>query len=756
MSVSRRSDLPVFASRRDLLKAGALAIGFSLIGLPRHASALSMGPFPGYAPGPSPALKAVDSWIVLHEDNTATLLTGRSELGQGSLTGLLQIAAEELDLTMTQIRSGPSETGIAPETGETDASSSIEVAGALVRQAAAEARQHLLKLASAKLGTPVEQLRVEAGIVSTAGSPARSVRYGELLKGRRFELDFTGKAPLKRPEEYKLVGTSVPRANVRQKVTGEFTYMQSLRVPGMLHGRVVRPRGQGPYGRVAKVLSVDESSIANIPGVRVVRRNNFIGVVAPKEWDAIRAAQQLRVQWETVSGLPGSDKVHAALRAAKTQDSVILQQGDVDAAFKTAAHVASGDFKGPYQAHAPFAPHCAIAGVGDDGAMVYCSTQGIYVTRMEVGRVTGLPLDKIRVQHVEGSGTYGPSCFHDVAQAAAILSQSVGQPVRVQFMRWDEFGWDPYGPGHYAQTRVAADAQGKLVAYQYDGWQHGWVNTEMSEEMAQGTEAIDPPSGPARVVNKFNAGAMYDIPNRLLNNHHVSAKHGFLRGSALRSPIDLAISFASEQLIDELALKLGMDPVEFRRRNTSNPRWLGVLDAVTEASKWTPGKWTVGASKKRSEGPILKGHGVALGTHFASYGAAIAEVEVHRDTGEVRVTHLYGALDAGLVVNPGLVESQIMGMLIQATSRVLKEEVTFTQERVTSLDWSSYPVLRFDEHPNITAMIVQRRNEKSTGAGEETMGAAAGAIANAVFDATGVRFRQFPLTPARVKAALSA
>jgi nicotinate dehydrogenase subunit B len=751
--MSASPDQPLSAARRELLKASALAIGFSLAGLPRQLSALSMGPFPGNAPGPSPARNAVDSWIVLHEDDTATLLTGRSELGQGSLTGLLQIAAEELDLTMAQIRSGPVETSIAPESGETDASSSIEVAGALVRQAAAQARQHLLQLASAKLRVPVDQLRVEAGVVSTAGSPGHSVRYGELLKGRRFEIELTGNARIKRPEEYKIVGRSVPRANVLEKVTGAFTYMQSLRVPGMLHGRVVRPPGQGPYGRIAQLLSVDESSIAGIPGVRVVRKNNFVGVVAPKEWDAIRAAQQLQVKWQTAAGLPGSDKVHEALRAAKTQDSVILRQGNVDAAFKTAAHVSSGDFMGPYQAHAPFAPHCAIADVRTDGAMIYCSTQGIYVTRMEVGRVTGLPLDKIRVQHVEGAGTFGPSCFHDVAQAAALLSQSVGRPVRVQFMRWDEFGWDPYGPGHCAQARIAADAQGKLLAYQYDGWQHGWINTEVSEELALGTEAIVPPSGPARVVNNANAGGMYDIPNRLLNNHHVSAKDGFLRGSALRSPIDLAISFASEQLIDELAVKVGMDPVEFRRRNLSNPRWLGVLDAVTEASKWVPRKPT---PRSENNGPILKGRGVALGTHFVSHGAAVADVEVHRNTGEVRVTHLYGALDAGLVINPDLVESQIMGMLIQATSRVLKEEVTFTQERVTSLDWNSYPVLRFDEHPNITAIVVQRHEEKSTGAGEETMGAAAAAIANAVFDATGVRFHQFPLRPARVKPALSA
>lgn len=732
-------------SRRRLLRGGALVVGFSIAGVSVNVAAVSPGPFPGHVPGPVPDLKKIDSWIVIHSDNTASLLSGRSEIGQGGILGLLQIAAEELDLSMAQMRSGETTTGKAPETGETDASSTIDMAGKLVRQAAAEARQCLLGMAATKLAVSADWLTVRDGIVRLTGSPSVAVSYGDLIGPGRLNVKMSGNAPLKPRDSYRIVGKSVPRMNIKEKVTGRFTYMQGVSVPGMLHGRVVRPRGQGPYGKVARVLAVDAASIADIPGVQIVRKGAFVGVVAEKEWDAVRTAERLAVTWEKLDGLPGDAGLHAAMRKAKTEDRVILETGTVGEAFAQAAHVVSATYKAPYQAHAPFAPNCALADVTKSGAKVFCTTQGIYVTRMEVGRVTGIPLENIVVEHVEGSGTYGPSCYHDVAQAAAIMSQSVGRPVRVQFMRWDEFGWDGYGPAHLADVRVAADKQGKIVAYQYDGWQHGWIGTEMSEEMALGTPAPASPSGPARVVNKANAGAMYVIPNKLLNNHHVAASDGYLRGNPLRSPVDLAISFASEQSIDELGRRLRLDPVEFRRRNMTDERWIGVLDAVVKAAGWKEG------STRARKGHVLKGRGVALGTHFVSYGAAIADVEVNLRTGVIRVTHLYGVLDCGLAINPGLVEAQILGMLTQATSRVLKEEVVFSKQAVTSLDWGTYPVLRFDEHPEVTAIVIQQLSQPSTGAGEEAMGAAAGAIANAVYDATGVRFHEFPLTPERVK-----
>jgi CO/xanthine dehydrogenase Mo-binding subunit len=392
--------------------------------------------------------------------------------------------------------------------------------------------------------------------------------------------------------------------------------------------------------------------------------------------------------------------------------------------------------------------------VTPDSALVICSTQDVYGTRNTLAAVLGLPPAKVRVQFYEGSGTYGHSCYDDAAQAAAILSQLAGKPVRLQFMRWDEHGWDLYGPAHVGEVRAAADANGKIIAYQYDGWQHNWSAVETSAQLALGTPAAPWRFGAAQSVNPNDCGGMYAIPNVRLINHEVPAL-GYLRGAWLRSPLDLSFSFASEQTIDDLARQLGIDAYEFRKRNIANERWMGVLDAVAKAAKWEPRPpaWKVSASP--ADAKILSGQGIGLGTHLTSYGAAVAEIEVNKETGQVIVKHMYGAIDAGLAVNPAFIENQISGQLVQATSRMLHEEVTFNKTNVTSLDWNSYPILRFEECPEVTPVVVQRTDQKSTGAGEEVMAAAAGAIANAFFDATGVHMREFPLTPKRVLASLT-
>jgi CO/xanthine dehydrogenase Mo-binding subunit len=524
--------------------------------------------------------------------------------------------------------------------------------------------------------------------------------------------------------------------------------MQHVRLPGMLHGRVVRPRGQSAYGAGAKVLSIDESSIRGIAGARVVRLGDFVGVVAANEWDAIRAAQQLKVTWNTNPTLPGSDGLHQQMRAAKTDDSVVRERGYVTGAFASAAHVVSQNCRGPYQAHAPFGPNCAIADVTADSALVMCSTQDIYTLRNTLARIVGLPAAKVRVQYYEGSGTYGHSCHDDVAEAAAILSKE-GKPVRLQFMRWDELGWDNYGPAHVGEARAAANSEGKIVAYEYHGWQHHWSTVETSDQLAFGTAAAERPGVGAQGINPLTLASMYDIPNLKLVNHHLNGLE-YLKGAWLRSPLDLSLSFASEQAIDQLAFLLKMDPYEFRQKNMTDVRWLGVLDAVAQAAKWTPRP----AASKLANGKVVSGRGIGIGTHLASYGAAVAEIEVNTETGKVVAKRMYGAIDAGLVVNPGNVENQISGQLVQTASRMFKEEVTFNTTNVTSLDWNSYPVLRFEECPEVFPIVVQRLNERSSGAGEEVMAGAAAAIANAFFDATGVRMTQFPFTPTRVLAAL--
>ena len=542
----------------------------------------------------------------------------------------------------------------------------------------------------------------------------------------------------------------MPRVDVPDKVSGAYVYMQHVRVPDMLHGRIVRPRGQGAYGAGARIASIDATSIAGIPGARLVRKGDFLGVVAAQEWDAVRAAEQLRVAFDVPPRLPTEAGLFEAMRASPSTDSAIVDTGDVPAALAAAAHVVSATYHGPYQSHAPFAPSCALADVDAEHALVLCSTQFPDGVRNMLAATLGLSADRVRVRYYEGAGVFGRACHDDCALAAAVMSQAVGRPVRVQFMRWDELGWDNYGPAHLADVRAGVDAAGNIVAFEYHGWHHGWNTAETSQELALGAPVQPPVSGGARLVNKETLSGVYAMPNVRLVNHHVPGLDGFLKGGNLRSPMDLSISFASEQTIDELAHAVRMDPVAFRRRNITDRRWLDVMDAVARAAGWTPRV----ANSAAADGDVAAGRGIALGTHIVSRGAALADVLVNRRTGEIRVTHLYGALDAGLAVNPALIENQIEGMLVQATSRALIEEVRFTPTNVTSLDWKSYPVLRFADHPEVTPIVVQRLGERSTGAGEEVMGAAVGAIANAVFDAVGVRLRHYPMTAERVRAAL--
>jgi nicotinate dehydrogenase subunit B len=734
-------------SRRDLLKGGGvLIVGFSIGGVPAAMAAR------GDVAGP-PDANAIDSWIAIHADNTATIYFGKIEMGQGNTTGLLQIAGEELDLDMSQLKAVRIDTNVTPNQGATSSSSSIHRGGPPLRAAAAEARQALLARAADKLGVQVGSLTVSKGVVSVDGEVGgRSVTYGELLGDKPFSVKMTGTAPQKLPSRYKLVGTNVARVDLPDKAAGKYVHMQHVRVPNMLHGRVVLPRGQRAFGSGAKAVRVDEESIKHIPTVRVIRKGDFIGVVAEREWDAVKAAAALKVEWAQTPALTGNDGLYDKMRSEKTTDTVIADWGDLAKGFAQATHVRSSTSKCPYQGHLPFAPNCALAEVGPDGALVRSSTQDVYSARSMIATVLGMSAEKVRVQYYEGSGTFGRSCYEDAGQAAAILSQATGRPVRVQFMRWDEHGWDQYGPAHLADVRAGIDAEGNLVAYEYHGWQHGWTVTSTVQDISTGKPGIERPGGSNSItVNPMSTGSMYKVANRRVVSHAVPMK-GYLRGAALRSPLDLSFAFASEQTIDELASAIKMDPLEFRRKNIGDKRWLGVLNAAAEAAKW---QHRVMASNLY-DAEVVTGRGIGLGTHHVSYGAAVADIEVNRRTGAIVVKNVFAAMDVGLAVNPALVENQIEGQVVQSVSRLLKEEVTFDRVGVTSLDWVSYPVLRFAEHPNVVPVVVQRIEEQATGAGEEVMGATTAAVANAFFDATGTRLRQYPMTPERVRAALAA
>jgi CO/xanthine dehydrogenase Mo-binding subunit len=738
------------STRREFIKSGgALIVGFSLGDVITGQGPGSTTVLPGSAGSPrSLDLKQLDTWLAIHSDNAATVYIGFAELGQGASTALLQVAGEELDMDMSQLTTVPLDTTMSPNQGGTYSSAAINRGSPQVRTAAAEARRALLQLASARLGVPADRLTVTRGVVSVMGSPQPSVTYGELLGDKRFDIEVTGAAPVKPAGEYRLVGTSPPRHDMPDKVSGRYVYMQQVRVPGMLHARVVRPPGQSALGATPKAVSVDEQSIAGIPA-RVLRRDNFIGVVAEREWDAVRAARALKVVWDVPSALPESGRLHERMRSEPTQDRVVTERGNVEAAFASAAHVVTQVGRGPYQSHAAFGPNCAIADVHQDSAQIISPTQDIYGTRTMLARVLGLPADTIQVRYQEGASNYGHGCQDDVTQAAALLSQLAGAPVRVQFTRADEHGWDNYGPAHLGEVRAAVDAEGRIVAYEYHGWQHNWSNVEASAQLA-GTAPAEREGSAAQQVSPLNLGSMYNAAQLRLVNHRVPGM-GYLRGAWLRSPLDLSFSFASEQAIDQLAFLSGADPWEFRQRNITDARWRGVLDAVADAARWQPRRAT---SATGGRGRVVRGRGIAVGTHLASYGGAVADLEVDTQSGRVTIRHLYGAIDAGLAVNPGNIENQISGQLIQTASRMLHEEIRFDTTRVTTLDWNGYPILRFSEAPEVTPIVVQRLDQRSTGAGEEVMAAAAAAIANAFFDATGVRMEEYPFTPARVMSAL--
>jgi nicotinate dehydrogenase subunit B len=768
---------PILARREFLKTTGAVVVGLSVaekVGAQAPAGdALAVER--GLVSGP-PDPAQVDSYFAIHPDNTVTIFAGYVELGQGGPTALRQVAAEELDLDLAQVKDVRADTFVSTN-GFTAASRTAGIGGTELRAAAAEARRVLLALASERLKAPAGDLMVSRGVVAVRNDPQRSITYADLLGSKPFNRTFepvsykggielprkrVDNAIPKRRADYRIVGTRVPRPDIAEKVKGTYQYVQHVRLPGMLHARVVWPRGQGAHGLSNPTVdSIDDASIAGVPGVRIVRRANFVGVVAEREWDAVRAARQLKVTWQPFAqALPGHEGLFESFRSAKTNDAIDTTTGDVATALSGGTHVLSATYRGPYQSHGTMAPNCALADVTKDSALVMCSDQGIYQTRNGVAQVTGLPVEKIRVQYYAGSNTYGSSCYRDAAQAAAILSQEVGKPVRLQFSREDEFGWDNYGPAHLADLRAAIDANGKLVAFEYKAWSHSAGGMDTATQLALGTPPPPSPIGAgfgALFQVHLSQTDMYDVPNRLIVNHRVQGS-GYLRTGALRAPIDPSVFFAQEGMMDELAHAARLDPYEFRKRNISHPRWLGVLKAATEAAKWTPHV----AASNLSDGKVVRGRGIGLGTHHlpqnqgdrVTYAAAVVDIEVNKDNGIVVAKHVYGAMDCGLAINPGIVESQIVGMAVHGTSLALKEEVQFNRTNVTSLDWSTYQTLRFREHPGVTPIVVQQINEKSSGAGEEVLPAVVAAIGNAFFDATGVRIREYPLTPRRVLAAL--
>jgi nicotinate dehydrogenase subunit B len=776
-------------SRRSFVKAGgALVVGFSTVGSLLAGRASAAPSAAGYLPD----ITQVDSWISINADNTVTLKTSQIEVGNGISTGFLQVLAEELNMDMDQMHYGNFnkasldvvDTYVAVSSGGEGGSNAMSGTGPKIRAAGAIAYQALLGMASTNLGVPTSALSVTSGVVSGGG---RTVTYGQLVGGQLLHLPLNpaslnpGVAPAKPIANYTTVTipNTVYRIDIPAKVAGSYTYVQNVRLPGMLHGRIVRPRGQGPYPYNSNVpVSVDASSIAHIPGARVVQVGNFLGVVAPEEYNAIQAAAQLKVVWNVNKILPGVGNLWGHYReldaTGQIPAAISMNIGNFTAAMATAAHTVSATFKYHYNGHTPIGPSCALADVTPNGATIYSNTQNVesLVTDL-VNVLSPLQAPQIRVLFYEGSSTYGNGCVaFDTAESAAIMSKAVGAPVRLQFMRWDEQGWTHYGPAVMTDIQGGVDASGNMIAYQATQFSQG------STSLYTGRELVGPIGAPTPTANALptsvsgasvntentspwmkvsgSTGIINSSTNYQLISKPISSAQGMFHSGTMRAPVAPQTVFADAQLIDMLAVASGMDSLAFRLQNmltdSSNQRWSAVLQAAATAAGWTP--WVAGS--KLQSGNVVTGRGIANGHHGGSYAAVVADISLNRKTGKITVTHLYGAQDAGLTVNPNLVENQMSGNLVQATSRALWEELQFNQYHVTSTDWITYPILRFADTPLVTTVVVQRTDQPSLGSGEPCQCPVVGAIANAFFDATGTRMHEAPMTPARVRATLKA
>lgn len=747
-------------SRRQVLKGtGALVVSFNIFD-PVSKVFAQLGPGPDRA-GDLQAT-SLDSWIAVGRDGVVTVFSSKVDLGTGVETALGQIVADELDVQFKQVRMVTGDTTKAVDQGITAGSRTIELAGPQLRHAAAAARQELLKLASARLGAPVSQLTVSDGVVSVMGNGKR-VSYGNLLGGKKFNVTIpaTGNGwglklapdvPVKDPKDYKIVGQKQDRVDLPPKFTGQFTYVQDVRVPGMLHGRVVRPPTVA-----AKAASVDEDSIKNVAGiVKVVHEGGFVGVVAQTEWAAIQGAKALKVTWSTPeTKMPASaDAVYDYLKNTKSfLDRPVVNRGNPDAAMASASRTYEQTYRWPFQMHGMLAPSAAIADVQGNKATVWAPSQGIFDTRTRVAKLLGVPEDNVVVLYREGAGCYGRLGTDDAAEDAVVMSRAVGKPVRVQWMREDEHGWEPKGPSQLLTVRAAVDANGKVTAWDFLDRSFPWTEANGIPLVTSRQVGLKG-AGQGQPNGTGGGGDTYQFDNQRI----VAAAIPWvqpdptpLRTSPLRAPGDLARMFASESFIDELAAAQSADPVQFRLRYASNnKRATDALTAVARLANWQARP----APAQASSGNIAAGRGVAVSARSNSVVAVTAEVEVDKTSGEVTVKRVCVAHDCGLIINPDGLKNQIEGNVIQGTSRAIMEEVKFDSSGIKNLDWASYPILRYEKIPQIEIELINRPEMPALGGGEPSIGPVPAAIGNAIFDATGGRLREAPFTPERVVKAM--
>ncbi|MFN3890443.1 MAG: molybdopterin cofactor-binding domain-containing protein [Beijerinckiaceae bacterium] len=736
-------------TRRGLLKSGGyVALSFAI---PLEASAQAPAPEKPRLPGSLNANRMISAWIRVNADKTVTLLVGKVELGQGILTAVSQICADEMDVDISRVKVISGDTSLTPNEGVTAGSFSMPQCGPAVRQASAEARRIMLDLAAEKLGKPIDGMTVKDGVVTAPGGGL--VSYWELTIGKALEREATGQVKPKAASEYRYVGKSVGRIDIPAKMTGGEIFVHELRPKGMLYGQVVRP----PTYK-AKLVSIDTAAAEKMPGVvKIVRNGSFVGVVAEREEQAVAAAKALydAARWDVEKALPGADGMQDWLlktKPARVIDTLKKPRSGGDPAVKTV----EATYYRPYHMHASIGTSCAIATLAADGVTtIQTHSQSVFETRQAIARMLGVDNAKVRCQHVQGAGCYGHNMADDAAADAALLAQAVpGKPVRIQYTREGEHRWEPYGSAMTLKAKAGLDKDGNVLDWSLDiystphgtrpGGQPG--NLLSARYLEKPFEMPTPQNnGAPNFAADRNGIALYDFPGQQVLTHFITEMP--LRVSSTRGLGAYGNVFAIESFIDELARAANADPVEYRLRFLKDERAREALQKAADAFGWS--KW------QRQNG---RGRGVAFARYknTACYCAVAMEVEVNRRNGRVRVVRAVASADSGHIVNPDGVVNQIEGGLIQSLSWTLKEEVKFDDTRVTSEDWASYPILTFNEVPPIEVVLIDRPGQPFLGTGEASQGPTGAALANAVHDATGVRFRRLPLTPERVRAGLSA
>ncbi len=759
-------------SRRDfLMGSGALVVSFSMTPI-LDPWALAQGPFDTHRSHIDP--EKLDSWIAIGSDGAVTGRTGKCDFGQGMYTAQTQLIAEELCVSLDRVRLVQCDTSITPDQGTTSGSQSTPTNfnNHGLAQAAATAREALINLAAQRMAVSPKVLTAAGGFVNAADG--RSVSYGQLVSGKNLNLAVDPNAKRKAAANWSVLGKPVPSLDIRDLVTARFDFVHNVHLAGMLHGRMVRPPEIG-----AKVLSIDEKSVRRVGGIiKVVLRQNLVGVVAEKQMQAVQAAAQLKVVWSSGSDLPPQGDFYQHIRKQPSQDTLIVDSQDVDQKFSRAATVLKSTYAYPYQAHGSVGASCAVADVRGDKATLWSATQSVYPTRQIVAAVLGLQLENVRVIYMRGSGCYGLNGADTVSLDAAFLSHAVQRPVRIQLSREDEMAWgENYGAASVIDQRAALDRQGEIIAWECEPWAvslGGRPGYDTPGNVISGALAgyephrITPrkasaPTGSLKngsnAVPSYAAGSVGGtcygtgtIRSERVLTHAVRSP--FFTGP-LRSPLRLQNTFAHECFMDELAAHAKADPVAYRLRHLREPRLMDVVKAVAKAAQWEV-RPSPKANWDRKSTALGRGLACVAYEGDNGYVATVAEVEVDASSGRVRATRFVIAQDCGPISNPAGMRNQIEGGVLQGMSRCLGEEITWDARKITSTDWTSYHSLDLAiEVPEIECVLINRTDVLATGAGETAITVVAAAIGNAIFDATGTRLRQVPFTEERVKTAIS-